>query len=407
MAVFHYLSTDDNGRIHKGVLEGDSSQHIRQQLRDKGLIPIEITKEETESSSKSVKFNYFKRQKSIHHAVLTLMTYQLGTLLSAGLPLELALLNISEQMDKTFFRTILLSLRARILEGHTLAFAMDEYPHLFPKLYRATIAAGEKSGRLDTVITRLANHLEQEENIRMKIQQAIIYPMLLMLISIAIIAFLMTYAMPKITSVFTETGQRLPTLTLILLAVTNIIKTYGIYILIFITLLAIGFVRLLKWYEFRYRVELFLLKMPIIKNAMIIVNAARFSRTLGILYAASVPVLEAMTAANSVITLLPMHTAVKEAIVQVEKGVSIHQALAQTGYFSKLSTQLIASGEASGKIELMLEKTALHHEQTMLKWIATALSLFEPMMILLMGAMVLFIVLAILLPIFDMSQLIN
>jgi general secretion pathway protein F len=232
----------------------------------------------------------------------------------------------------------------------------------------------------------------------------LVYPALLTIVSTAIIVFLLTYAMPKITKTFTDSGQALPMLTALLLQFSSGLKKYGIYILGLVFLGVLGFKRSLKSDQFRFRVHLFLLKIPILKSAITIINAARFARTFGILFAAGVPVAQAMQTANSIITLLPMKAAIKEAIEHVTEGVSIHQALYQTGFFTKMSTQLIASGETSGKLEIMLEKTAAYQEQQVLRWITTILSLFEPIMILFMGIVVLFIVLAILLPIFQMND---
>lgn len=403
MAVFHYVSVDSSGRSKKGVLEGDSPVQIRQHLREMGLTPIEI-KPAGEKKFLSKGVSFFSRKESVSASALSLLTYQFGTLLSAGLPVEGALLNMAEQMEKTPLKTVLLNVRARVLEGHSLAYGMDEYPHIFPKLYRATIAAGEKSGQLDNIINRLSIYLESQSTIKQKVQQALIYPILLTIVSISIVIFLLTYAMPRIVSVFQETGQALPDLTRMLLAFSSGLRSYGLYILFLIIIIVIGFRHMLKRRHFQYSVHEFLLRVPILNNTLKIVNAARFARTFGILFAAGVPVIEAMHAANSIITLLPMHDAVEKGIISVGEGMSIHKALQQTGYFSLLTTQLIASGETSGKLEVMLEKTAAYQEQNVVRWISTALSLFEPFMILLMGVIVLFIVLAILLPIFELNQ---
>lgn len=405
VAVFKYISVDDKGITRKGVIEAESIKHVRQQLLDMNLTLIELnTVKEKKHNKKS---GFFLRKNHVSHSALLLLTFQLGTLLSAGLTISAALQNSAEQMENTFLKTVLFTIRTRIAEGHTLADGMNEFPEVFPDLYRATIAAGNKSGHLDEVINKLAEYLEQQDNIRQKIQQAMIYPALLMLVSTIIIIFLLTYAMPNITKNFIETGQALPTMTSILLKISSGIKSYGIYFLGLIIIAIILFKHFIKSEKARYRLHLFFLKIPILKNALTITNAARFLRTFGILFASGVPVEQAMQTANSIITLLPMKSAVKEAIIQIVEGTSIHGALLKTGYFSKLSTQLIASGETSGKLEIMLEKTAFYQEKQVLRWISTVLALLEPIMILFMGVVVLFIVLAILLPIFQMNEFFN
>lgn len=403
MPSFNYICIDSHGGTHQGVVEGESLQHVRLNLSEKGLTPIEITPiSEQESDRKSLLT--FNSKKTISSSDLTMFTYQLGVLLSAGFPIDLALQNISEQIDNPFFKKIIFNVLASVFEGNTLSSSMDNFPTVFPALYRATIAAGEYAGQLNMVITRLATYLEQQDNIKQKIQQAMIYPALLTTVSLLIIIFLLTYAMPKITAIFTETGQTLPTITLILLSLSNGLKSYGLYILLLFILIYFGIKSLLRLPNIKYKSHVFLLKIPFFGQTITLINASRFLRTLGILFIADVPVLDALQSANNVVTLLPMKKSIFEAIVHVGEGVSINQALLQTGYFTKLSMQLVASGETSGKLEIMLDKAADFQEQHMVKWISTLLSIIEPLMILVMGIFVLFIVLAVLLPIFDMNN---
>ena len=400
MATYRYVSINQFGQTKKGVLEGENIQHINQQLRDKGLTPIEIF---SANRRNFFSFNLFQPSK-VTTSRLATFTFQLGILLSSGLPLEASLTNIIEQTDLPFFKNILLSVRAKLLEGFALADAMNAYPKVFPELYRATISAGEQSGHLDEVVDRLSIYLEQQESIKQRVRQALIYPALLSLVSLGIIYYLLTFAMPKITSVFTENGQALPQLTLTLLTISAFFKTYGIYILLIFIAAIFFFRRKMREASFKFKVHQVILRLPIIRQTIIIINATRFMRTFGILFGASVPAIEAMEIANSTVSLLPMRKAIESSIVQVGEGVNLNQALLQTGYFSRLSTQLIHSGETSGQLQLMLEKSAQYQEQILLKWITTALSLFEPALILTMGMFVLFIVLAIMLPIFQMNE---
>jgi len=402
MPLFKYIATDMEGHTHKGILDSDSAQQVRLRLHELGLLPIDIIEIEKKGSYSWPLFRFLKNRVSL--ADLSLFTFQLGTLLSAGLSLESALDNIAQQIDKPPLNTVLLKVRSLVLEGHTLAYSMNEFPDIFPKLYQATIASGEQAGNLDYIVNKLGAYLEQQENMRQKIIQALVYPALLTLVSLLIIGFLLSYTMPKILAIFQDTGQPLPEITLVLLSLSNILKTKGCYFLILLFVGLAFFKKMLKLPKFREQIHLLLLKLPLINTTLLTINAARFFRTLGILLAATVPILDAMRNANNTISLIPMHAAVEKALFQVGEGSSLHQALLQTGYFSKLSTQLIASGEASGKLEIMLEKTANYQDKNTIRRIDMALSLFEPLTILFMGLVVLFIVLATLLPIFEMNQ---
>jgi general secretion pathway protein F len=403
MPVYKFVSVDDTGRTTTGLLEGDSPQHIRQQLRDKGMIPIDLWEEK----KGFIIEGFFSKKNSISHNALSTFTYQLSVLLSAGLSLDAALLNIIQQMTYTPFQKILLTIHTQVREGNSLASSLNNYPEIFPKLYRAIISVGEKSGKMEKVVNELSTYLENQETIRQKIHQSLIYPSLLMSVSILILVFLLTYAMPKITDVFKQTGQALPDVTLVLLIISNTLKVYGIYILIFLIAISISFKKLLKVKKFRTYVHLVLLKLPIISKTIININSARFLRTLGILFSASVSVLDALKTANQTVTLIPMSEAIDKAINQVVEGVNIHEALINTHFFSKISTQLIAIGETTGQLDHMLEKAAYNQEQHLLRMISTALAMFEPLMIIVMGMIVLFIVLAILLPIFAMNQFVS
>jgi general secretion pathway protein F len=408
MTVFNFIAVNEKGKSQKGILEGDSPSHIREILKDRGLIPIAITvSTQTHNEQGSLWERLTKRRQSVSIANLSVMTYQFATLLSAGLPVESAIANIAAELDNATLKQVLLSVRGRVLEGHTLAYGMREYPAVFPKLYVASVDVGEKTGQLDRVLTRLADYYEKQRAVQEKIFAAMVYPTLLTLVAGAVVVFLLAYVIPQVTNVFTQTGQTLPTVTIILLATSNWLQAYGLYVLLFFLFAFIGFRYALSYPHFRYRYHEFLLRLPVISKTITAIQAARFLRTFGILFAAGVPVIDAMTSANSIINLLPMQAAIERATRQVGEGKSIHQSLQQTEYFSSLSTQLIASGEAGGELEVMLEKAASFQEQNTAHKLSTALALFEPILILAMGSIVLFIVLAVLLPIFEMNQLIH
>lgn len=404
MAAFNYTALDKKGHERKGYLEGDTAKQVRQTLREQGLIPIQVISVKERPINKSVLFSQKKR---VNVKDLALLTQQLSTLLSSGMPLEETLQAVAEQTEKPHVKSVILGVRSKVLEGHSLAAGMSDFPQAFPHLYRATVSSGEQSGHLDKVLERLAIYTEKQHRMRQKIRQAMIYPMLMTIVSLSILSFLLAYVVPKIVDVFTESNQKLPLITQFLISTSNLVKHYGIYILILISLLIYSFLRLLKREHFRRRFHGFLLKIPLIGNMLIVVNTARFARTFGILFSASVPVLEAMHVASELIVLLPMREAVQTAITRVREGSTIHHALQQIGYFPPMSVHLIASGESSGHLEIMLERAADMQENDVSALIENLLTLFEPLLILFMGAIVLFIVLAILLPIFSLEQFVG
>lgn len=406
MAVFKYVAVNQAGKESKGILEADSLNQIRQLLRNQGLIPLDVEKTTIEKKQQSGMQSKWL-QRSINTADLTIITFQLATLLSAGLSIEEALGSIAEQFEKQHVKSILHGVHAKVLEGHSFASSLKEYPSSFPNLYQASVAAGEQSGELGSVLERLAEHLEKQRDVHQKVQQALIYPGLLTLVSIAIVVFLLTYVVPKIVTIFTDSGQGVPFLTQLLLDMSQFIQDYGIIMGLLILAAIFLFRQAMKQIGFQRKVHHVLLALPIIGKTIKDVNTSRFSRTFGILFAASVPVLEAMKAASSVVKMVPMKEAIQDQVHKVGEGESIHKALEQTGYFSLLSIRLIASGEMSGQLEQMLEKSADYQERMVSKKIDIALALFEPAMILVMGGVVLFIVLAILLPIFELNTLVG
>ncbi|SRR5579883_149071 len=401
MAGFHYTAIDLKGVRQKGTIEADNAKHARQLLRAKNWMPLEITS----ANTKKVTAGKVSSRQSMSSKELALMTRQLATLLAAGLPVEEVLAAVAEQTEKPRTKGLILSVRARVLEGHALASAMRDFPYAFSELYCSTVAAGEKSGHLDVVLDRLADYTEKQYQMRQKIQNALIYPAIMVLVSIGIVGFLLEYVVPKMISVYSNIGQTLPGMTQLLIDISAGVKMFGLYALLAIIVIVFLFRRAMKKnIGFRTSVHAFFLRIPIIGNATKTINTARFSRTFAILSSAGVPVLEAMSISSALITNLPIRDAVQEAANRVREGANINLALKQTGYFQPMSIHLIASGEASGQLENMLERVANNQEADISRLIDTSLSLFEPAIILLMGAIVLFIVLAILLPIFQLDQ---
>lgn len=406
MPAFNYTALNKIGQTKKGVIEADSSRHARQLLREQQLSPLEINEVGVDKiASQELGRRRASGGKRIKIKDLSLITRQMATLLSAGLPVEEVLQGVVEQTEKAGAKSIMAGVRSRVNEGHSLADAMRFFPNAFPELYCATVGAGEQTGRLDLILNRLADYTEKQQAIRQKIQQALIYPSLMILVSISIVTFLLVFVVPKIIDVFKSSGQALPEITKVLIGISSFVQSYGIYLLLFIIAMLFIFRRLLRREYFRERWHQFLLKLPIIGYMIKTINTARYARTFGILFAASVSVLEAMRVSASLITNVPMHKKIRDAANLVREGAQINLALKQTGYFAPMSLQLIATGEATGRLEEMLERAANNQEQEVSRIIETSLTLFEPLIILIMGVIVLFIVLAILLPIFALQQI--
>lgn len=404
MGAFEYTALDARGRELKGVLEGDTPRQVRQQLREQGLTPLAVLEAAVNETHAP---GGFSLRRGISATDLALITRQLATLIRSALPVEEALLAASQQCEKPRLKSMLLSVRARVMEGHTLASGLSQFPHVFPEIFRATVTAGEQSGHLDGVLERLADYAESRQQLRQKLSLALIYPVLLSGMAFAIVTGLMVYVVPRVVEVFEHTGQTLPLLTRGLIALSAFIRGYGLALLVLLALVAIVARAMLKKPDVRRRWDFAQLRMPLFGRLIRGVNTARFTRTLSILAGSGVPVLEALRISSEVIANIPMREAVEDAARRVREGASISQSLGRSGLFPPLAVHLIASGESSGKLDEMLERAAGNQERELETLISTMLGVFEPLLILVMGVMVLMIVLAILLPIFDMNQMIH
>jgi general secretion pathway protein F len=399
MGAYQYQALKKSGQTCKGVIEADSERQARQLLRDQNLIPTELN---------TLKKSYTNQHKDhLSAGDLSLFTRQLSTLIAAGIPVEESLQGVGEQTEKDKTRRLIIGVRSKVLEGYGLAQAMAEYPGVFPQIYRATVAAGEQTGRLDIVLENLADYAENQQQIRQKIQQALIYPALMVVISTSIICFLLAFVVPKIIDVFTSSGQALPLLTNILISFSKFIKTDGLYFLVSLIFLIIIFKKSLKNPRFRLNYHRFALKTPIVSYLIQSINVARYIHTFAILFAAGVNVLETMQVAASLVNNLVMQKAFDLAAVRVREGMGISSALKESGFLKPMAIHLISSGEKSGQLSSMMERAADHLDNEVRRLIDTTLALLEPFIILLMGAVVLFIVLATLLPIFSMEQLVT
>jgi len=404
VGAFQYVALDAGGRERKGVLEGDTARHVRQLLREQRLMPVSVDEVEERARPESAGISLRRGLSSLD---LALITRQLATLLHAGLPLEEALHAVSEQTDKARLKSIVLGVRAKVLEGLSLARGLDEFPQAFPTVYRATVDAGEQAGQLDSVLERLAEYTESRHSLRQKISQAMIYPIVLTVLALSIVTGMLIFIVPKVVGVFETTGQQLPVLTKLLIGLSDFLINWWFAVIGAIALVVFAINRALKNENVRRRWHATVLKLPVFGRVATGVNTARFTRTLSISTSSGVPVLEALRISASVVANLPMREAIDAASLKVREGAAIGRSLAQSKLFPPMTIHLISSGESSGELDHMLERAAAHQEAEMDSLISMMLGILEPLLIVFMGVIVLGIVMAILLPIFQINQLVG
>ncbi len=404
MGAFEYVAMDQAGKQRKGLLEGDTPKHVRQLLRDRELLPLSVTEVAQKEARRQRTFSI---RKGISSAELSLITRQLASLAQSGMPLEESLLAVSQQNDNPRSKSILLGVRAKVMEGYTLADGLGEFPQAFPELYRATVAAGEQSGHLDLVLERLADYTESRQELRQNITNAMVYPIALIVMAVGIIGFMLATVVPKIVGVFESTHAELPGLTRGLITISDFLRDHWFLLIIGVSAAVYALWWLLQQEGPRRSYHRFLLRMPLSGRLTRGINTARFTRTLSILAGSGVPIIEALKISAEVIENLPMRDAVTEATVRVREGASISKSLAASKLFPPMMIHLISSGEAGGRLEEMLDRSAAGQEREVNGLIAALLGILQPLVIVLMGGIVLTIVLAILLPIFEINNLIR
>ncbi len=403
MSAFEYQAVDADGKTQKGMIEADTAKQARQQLRGMNLMPVDVG-EVSQAASRSN--SSFSRDR-INVTTVALITRQLATLVSAGQPLEAAYLTVSKQAQKPQVKRVLLAVRARILEGHPLSEALAVFPRIFDTMYCASVHAGEQSGLLDLVMERLADYLEAKQELQQKTTLALVYPILLSVVALGLVSVLLVFVVPQIVQVFEGFDQELPQITQLLISISDFSRENGLSILIAIIVIVIIYGQLMKISRFRIIRDTIVLAIPFVNYLVRLSNTARFTRTMSILVTSGVTALDSMRISSEVIINQPMKSSVLKAADRVREGELISTTLDQTGYFGPMILQLIANGEASGKLGDMLKRSAQAEENEFSRITAIFVGLFEPAMILIMGMVVLAIVLAILLPIFDMNDLIQ
>ncbi|MDD9196565.1 type II secretion system inner membrane protein GspF [Aliivibrio sp. S3MY1] len=405
MAAFEYKALEKTGKQKKGVMEGDNARQVRQRLKEQGLIPVEVIETKSKQQKNASQGLSFKRGISVND--LSLITRQLATLVQAGMPLEECLKAVAEQGEKAHIRSMIMGVRSKVIEGYPLAESFADYPHVFDELFCSMVAAGEKSGHLDTVLNRLADYAENRQKMRSKLQQAMIYPIMLTLIAIAVISFLLATVVPKIVDQFVQMGQGLPTVTEVLLAASNFVVNWGLVVIIVVVSLIVGVKWLLTKPHFRLAWDKKILRLPVIGKVVRGLNTSRFARTLSICTSSAIPLLDGMKVAADVMSNQYFKLQVLEAADNVREGASLRISLEQTKLFPPMMLHMIASGEQSGELEQMLTRSADNQDRDFESLVNMALGIFEPLLIVFMAGIVLFIVVATLMPIIELNNLVG
>lgn len=406
MAAYEFVALDASGRQQRGVQEADSVRQLRQQLRDRGWAPLRVNQTTSASRTATVGSRRWSWRRGISPLDLAMLTRHLETLVGAGLPIEEALHAAAQQAHKPRLRSMMMAVRARVLEGHSLAQALGEFPGAFDDLYRSTVAAGEHSGHLEQVLGNLAEFTERRQESGQNVQMALLYPIMLVLISLLIVAGLLAYVVPEIVSVYRDTDQALPLLTRTLIALSDLLRQWGALLLLLLTGAGLLLRHALRRPPVRWRVHHALLHAPLLQGLVRGQNASRFANTLAILTGSGVPLVEAMAIAAKVVDNRVMQARIETATRRVAEGSALHAALDEAGYFPPLMLHMVASGEASGSLDSMLGRVARHLDRDLQRRVTVFLELFKPLTLLVMGALVLLIVLAILMPILNLNQLV-
>lgn len=399
MTAFRYRALDREGVEKTGVMEADTSRSARTLLREQGLFPIEVDSVTNRNTGHS--------GRRMAPAELTLLSRQWSTLLASGLTVEESLAALIEQAESDDSRQVLAGVRSEILSGFSLRAALDRYPRAFPEIYRASVAAGERSGELARIMVQLADYLERAHALRQKTLQALIYPIIVAVVATLVIVGLMAYVVPQVVTVFEQGNQSLPLLTRLLILLSDFVRNWG---WAFTGLLAAGIGAahyVLRTTPARRAWDRSLLRLPFVGRHLRTLDATRFSGTLAILTASGVPLLSALEAGSQVVTRLPLKDALAEAIERVREGQSLSRALGATRAFPPLLIHMIANGESTGRLDALLERAAALQQQEYENRTATLTSLLEPLLLLIMGSLVLLIVMAVMQPIIEINTLLR
>ncbi len=414
MAAFEYTALNAKGKNEKGLIEAETARQARALLRDRGLMPTELKEVAKHMGAAAANLDakggsFFQRSSgTLSAADLALFTRQLATLFRSGLPLDEALTVVAQQSEVGKVQRITLGIRARVIEGDSLASALNQFPAAFPILFRSTVEAGEQAGKLDHVLERLADYVERSQEMASKVKQAAIYPTIMLIVATGVVMGMMTYVVPNVVSVFEGINAELPFLTRAMIGLSGFLRQAWPVLIIGGTGSVWLFRRTLRTNEaFRRSLHQRMLSWPIVGKLVRGANTGRFMRTLGILFGSGVPILEAMRIGAQVVENLPLRDAIEEAAKRVREGAGLGRSLAASKLFPPIVVHLVSSGESSGRLDEMLERAADNQEKEVELRINVLMKLMEPVMTVVMGGIVLIIVLAILLPIFDLNTLVK
>lgn len=405
MPAFRYEAADAAGKTDRGVIEADSPRQARTQLRARGLTPLTVDPLAGAGLAPRSGRQLFARRLSTQEQAL--FTRQLASLIVAGLPLDEALGALADQAERAYVHELLAGIRAEVMGGSSLSVALAQHPRDFPDIYRALVSAGEHSGHLGLVLERLAGYIESRNTLTAKIRLAFTYPAIVTVVAFAIVIFLLSYVVPQVVSVFANTKQKLPTLTIVMLWLSDFVRNWWWAALAVIVVVAFGIRRLLRQPAVRLEWHRWLLTAPLVGKLVRGYNTARFAGTLAILVSAGVPILRSLQAAGETLTNEALRANVEDANTRVREGASLARALAAQNQFPPVLVHLIRSGEATGNLPIMLDRAAQSEAQELERRTLFLTSLLEPLLILTMGVVVLLIVLAVLMPIIEINQLVR
>lgn len=406
MTALRYKALDAQGRTVSGVMEADDERQLRQRLRQQQLKPLSIVETGVASSMPGLR-QLFTARRRLSPAQLSLLTRQLASLVASGMPVEEVLRLTAEQSEGERSRGLLSRLRSRVREGQSLAQAMSEHPGAFDRMYCAMVRAGETAGFLAQVLERLALHTESSQQIRQRMQTALIYPCVLLGVSISVVIVLMSFVVPRLTSMFASSGRELPGLTQALITISEFLRSGWAITALLVLMLGLSGLRLLLRQPARKRAfHRLLLRLPGIGKTLLQMDTARFSSTLAILLGSGVPLLDALKIAAEVLSNEQLRSSVLAVAVRVQQGSAFSRSLQQEDVFPPLLVQMAANGEANGSLSTQLEYAAGWQQRELDVRLSTAMALLEPLTIVLMGGLITLIMLAVLLPVFEMSSLI-
>ena len=406
MAAFRYEAVDAGGDTTKGVVSADSAKLARADLRAQGLLPLKV---DLIAQQQDVAGNAHRRGFGEHLSTLeiALFTRQLASLLEASLPLEQALTALLEQAERTYQRDLIASVRSAVVGGSSLSDALASHPRDFAEIYRALVASGEQIGQLSRVLSRLADYIERRNALLQKVKLAFTYPAIVTVVAFIIVIFLLTYVVPQIVSVFANTKQKLPLLTVLMLATSDFVRHYGWMVVLILIALFYGWRSALKNPATKLRWHAWLLRAPLYGKFERSLNTARFASTLAITTGSGVPILKALQTSRDTLSNVAMRQQVDTAATSVREGVGLARALAAHKYFPPMLIHMIRAGEVTGELPAMLDRAASSQEQDLERRAMTIAGLLEPALILAMGVVVLLIVLAVLMPIIEINQLVH